>query len=62
MMYSTNWCTSGIILLRIILLFLHRKVVELMQIKFRTTGKDLISQQSDNFFENTGHHYDEIGI
>lgn len=22
-----------------------------MQIKFRTTGRDLISQQSDNFFE-----------
>lgn len=50
------------ILLRIILLFLHRKFVELIQIKFGTAGKNLISQQSGNYFGNVGHHYDKIEI
>lgn len=50
------------ILLRIILLFLHRKFVELIQIKSRAAGKNLISQQSGNFLGNTGHHYDKIEI
>lgn len=50
------------ILLRMILIFLHGKFVELIQIKFGTIGKDLISQQSNNFFGNTGHHYAGIEI